>query len=95
MRFKRIISAITGMAVLASSMSVLSGCSMKEFFSKDESSSGAADDGVISNGEWLAMVNDAFGMQVDETSETGELDVEGNIHGMMYSENIKDKGGFL
>lgn len=74
MRFKRIISAITGMAVLASSMSVLSGCSMKEFFSKDESSSGAADDGVISNGEWLAMVNDAFGMQVDETSETGELD---------------------
>lgn len=73
MKFKKFISAITGAAVLASSMSVLSGCSLQEFFNKKEDS-GVVEDGTISNGEWLAMVNDAFGMQVDETSETGEID---------------------
>lgn len=71
---KRIISAITGVTMLISMTSVLSGCSMKEFFTNEKSPETAVDDGNISKGEWLAMVNDAFGMQVDETSETGELD---------------------
>ncbi|MCM1506000.1 MAG: Ig-like domain-containing protein [Ruminococcus flavefaciens] len=83
---KRIISAVTGIAVLASTATVLSGCgSLEEFFNGDskkdnESSSNANDtitastaDGVITNGEWLAMVNDAFGMQVDESAEDGEI----------------------
>lgn len=76
MTVKRIISAITGAAMLVSMTSILSGCSMKEFFTNEKSSepSAAMADGNISKGEWLAMVNDAFGMQVDETSETGELD---------------------
>lgn len=77
---KRIISAVTSVAILASTATVFSGCSLKEFFSnepKSESPSTPAEptsDGVLTNGEWLAMVNDAFGMQVDEESETGELD---------------------
>lgn len=78
MIFKRIISAMTGAALLTSYMSVLSGCSLKEFFNNSSSSSDTsenkADDGVLTNGEWLSMVNDAFGMQVDEEAEDGELD---------------------
>lgn len=82
---KRIISAITGIAVLASTTTVLSGCgSLEEFFNgeskSDEDSAGtqdtiatSTDDGVITNGEWLAMVNDAFGMEVDESAEDGEI----------------------
>lgn len=79
---KRIVSAVTSVAMLASVTTVLSGCgSMKEFFTgessndaeKSNSTASAMDDGVITNGEWLAMVNDAFGMQVDESAEDGEL----------------------
>ncbi|MBE6877106.1 MAG: Ig domain-containing protein [Ruminococcus sp.] len=86
---KRIVSAATSAALLISMMSVFSGCSPEEFFNgKSNSSSGTAEntaneavpaaspvsDGVLTNGEWLAMVNDAFGMQVDETSEDGEIE---------------------
>ncbi|MCR5730939.1 MAG: Ig-like domain-containing protein, partial [Ruminococcus sp.] len=76
MIFKRLISAMTGAALLTSYMSVLSGCSLKEFFNNSSSSTSEskADDGVLTNGEWLSMVNDAFGMQVDEEAEDGELD---------------------
>lgn len=76
MIFKRVISAMTGAALLTSYMSVLSGCSLKEFFNNSSSSTSEskADDGVLTNGEWLSMVNDAFGMQVDEEAEDGELD---------------------
>ncbi|MDE5618929.1 MAG: Ig-like domain-containing protein [Ruminococcus sp.] len=83
---KRIISAVTGIAVLASTATVLSGCgSLEEFFNGEskndsENSAGTEDtvaasteDGVITNGEWLAMVNDAFGMEVDESAEDGEV----------------------
>ncbi len=80
---KRIISAITSIAVLASTATVLSGCgSAEEFFNgeskKDsdnssDSATASTQDGVITNGEWLEMVNDAFGMQVDENSEDGEV----------------------
>lgn len=79
---KRIISAITGGAILVSMSSVFAGCSMQEFFAKDKGSENSNDagsaspvsDGTLTNGEWLAMVNDAFGMQVDESAENGELD---------------------
>lgn len=76
MIFKRIISTITGAALLTSYMSILAGCSMKEFFSNESKSDppSSADDGTLSNAEWLSMVNDAFGMQVDENAEDGELD---------------------
>ena len=73
MIFKRIVSAITCSAVLASSLSVFSGCSMKEFFDNSPKES-AAESGVITNGDWLKMVNDAFGMQVDENAEDGEIE---------------------
>lgn len=71
MLFKRIISALTGTAILVSCSSVLSGCSLKEFFSNENTSS---NNGTLTNGEWLEMINDAFGMQVDENAEDGELD---------------------
>lgn len=87
MVLKRIISAVTSIAVLASTATVLSGCgSLDEFFNGEskketENSSEAnntvaksTEDGVITNGEWLAMVNDAFGMQVDESAEDGEIE---------------------
>lgn len=78
MIFKRMISAVTGAAMLVSYASVLAGCSMKEFFANESSSekeeTSPVSDGTITNGEWLEMVNDAFGMQVDENAEDGELD---------------------
>ena len=74
MIFKRIVSAITCTAVLASSLSVFSGCSMKEFFANPDDDTAAAESGVLTNGDWLKMVNDAFGMQVDESKEDGELE---------------------
>lgn len=78
MIFKRMVSAITGAAMLVSYASVLAGCSMKEFFANESSSekeeTSPVSDGTITNGEWLEMVNDAFGMQVDENAEDGELD---------------------
>ena len=77
MIFKRIVSAITGTALLVSYASVLAGCSMKEFFANESTSEkeeSPVSDGTITNGEWLGMVNDAFGMQVDENAEDGELD---------------------
>lgn len=85
MIIKRIVSAITSIAVLASVATVFSGCSPEEFFNGSsqtaqnvvadaENNVSPTDDGVITNGEWLAMVNDAFGMQVDENAENGEID---------------------
>lgn len=85
MIIKRIVSAITSIAVLASVATVFSGCSAEEFFNGSsqtaqnvvadaENNVSPTDDGVITNGEWLAMVNDAFGMQVDENAENGEID---------------------
>lgn len=82
---KRIISAITSVAVFASVATVFSGCSAEEFFNgssqtaqnvvaDNDNAVSPADDGVLTNGEWLAMVNDAFGMQVDESAENGEVD---------------------
>ncbi|MDO5559704.1 MAG: Ig-like domain-containing protein [Oscillospiraceae bacterium] len=72
---KRIISAATCAAMLISMTSVFSGCSMREFFAKDDPAvqTTAGDDGVLTNGEWLSMVNDAFGMQVDDSAEDGDL----------------------
>lgn len=74
MIFKRIVSAFTCSAVLASTMSVFSGCSMKEFFDNSPENSTASENGTLTNGDWLKMVNDAFGMQVDENAENGDLD---------------------
>ena len=77
MIFKRIISALTGTVMLATYSSVLAGCSMKEFFANDSSSEKEetnVSDGTLTNGEWIGMVNDAFGMQVDENAEDGEMD---------------------
>lgn len=82
---KRIVSAITSVAILASVATVFSGCSAEEFFNgssqtaqnvvaNNDNDVSPIDDGVITNGEWLAMVNDAFGMQVDEDAENGEVD---------------------
>ena len=73
MIFKRIISAFTCSAVLASALTTFSGCSMKEFFDKNGGST-ASENGALTNGDWLKMVNDAFGMQVDENAENGDLD---------------------
>ena len=74
MIFKRIVSAFTCSAVLASTMSVFSGCSMKEFFDNSPENSTASENGTLTNGDWLKMVNDAFGMQVDENAENGDID---------------------
>ncbi|MDE7363819.1 MAG: Ig-like domain-containing protein [Ruminococcus sp.] len=85
MIIKRIVSAITSIAVLASVATVFSGCSAEEFFNgssqtaqnvvaDSDNAVSPTDDGVLTNGEWLAMVNDAFGMQVDENAENGEID---------------------
>ncbi len=77
---KRIVSAVTSLVVLASTASVFSGCSLQEFFAKTDNGGSSAPasqldgGGTLTNADWLAMVNDAFGMQVDENSETGELD---------------------
>ena len=74
MILKRMISAFTCSAVLASGLSVFSGCSMKEFFDNSPNSGASSDTAAITNGDWLKMVNDAFGMQVDENAENGDID---------------------
>ena len=47
---------------------------MKEFFDNSPENSTASENGTLTNGDWLKMVNDAFGMQVDENAENGDID---------------------
>ena len=78
---KRIFAAFTSAMMLISMSTVLTGCDLESFFkgtktptpTAETPTAASSDDGVMTNGEWLAMVNDAFGMQVDETAEDGEL----------------------
>ncbi len=74
---KRIISALTSAAVIISTTVSFAGCDLKTFFTGEGSSSTttAYADEAITNGEWLSMVNDAFGMKAeDENSETADID---------------------
>lgn len=75
-RVKRLIGFSTSLVMIITFIVSVTGCSAKEFFAKSgdtETLNDPSKDGVITNAEWLAMVNDAFGMQVDETDEDGEL----------------------
>lgn len=77
---KRIISFTTSAVLAASFILTTSGCSLREFFNPNDPNGGNGgsvqvdpiDDGIITNEEWLAMVNDAFGTQGSE----GESDLD-------------------
>lgn len=75
-KFRRILSFSLTLAMTFVFMVSAAGCSAKEFFSNEpkNENSDPSTDGVLTNSEWLAMVNDAFGMVVDEEAEDGELD---------------------
>ncbi len=74
---KRIISFTTSAVLAATFVLSTSGCSLREFFNPEDPNVGniqvdPMDDGVVTNEEWLAMVNDAFGTQ----GEDGESDLD-------------------
>lgn len=65
MEIKRIISSIAGAAVLASSMTALTGCmTLQEFFTGERFEEETA--AQLTNREWLNMVNEAYGMESSE-----------------------------
>lgn len=74
---KRIISGLTCAAVIISATVSIAGCDLKSFFTGEGNNSATTvhADEAITNGEWLSMVNDAFGMTAeDENSETPDID---------------------
>ena len=67
MKKRRIITSIVGATALALSMSVLTGCTLQEFFTGEkivEPEKPAKQS--MTNREWLNMVNDAYGTQSSE-----------------------------
>jgi len=73
--YKRVLSFMTAFVLLLGFVVSVTGCStLKEFFSNESktdsrTAGGMAADGTITNAEWLAMVNDAFGMQDEQAPE--------------------------
>ena len=68
MKKKRKISSMIGAAVLALSMSALTGCDMtlQEFFTGEKIEEEPVVNQAMTNREWLDMVNDAYGTDSDE-----------------------------
>ena len=75
---KRILSGVLSVLTTVTFAFSVTGCDLESFFNdksqtKTGVNSGMAD-GNLTNGEWLAMVNDAFGMRHEENA--GQSDVE-------------------
>lgn len=72
---KRLISFTTAVVTAATFVVSATGCSMREFFTGESeknqitASADPAADGKLTNEEWLAMVNSAFGAEADGMSD--------------------------
>ena len=104
MKIKRIISSVIGAAVLVSSMSLTAGCSLQEFFTGEKIEEPAKK--VLTNREWLNMVNDAYGTgsddgdPVDEAKEWGiigedeEIDLDAPVNDDFVSSTLARAAGY-
>ncbi len=104
MKIKRIISSVIGAAVLVSSLSLTTGCSLQEFFTGEKIEEPAKK--VLTNREWLNMVNDAYGTgsddgdPVDEAKEWGiigedeEIDLDAPVNDNFVSSTLARAAGY-
>lgn len=76
---KRILSGILSVLTMVTFVTSTTGCNLKEFFTgtsdTSDSVSSSMEDGTITNSEWLAMVNDAFGMRHEENTDQSDEDI--------------------
>ncbi len=74
-RFKRCMSFCTAVMMAVVFTASMCSCSLQEFFTGEKKEDGGdsavnmSSDGEISKGEWLDMVNEAFGIQADESKD--------------------------